>query len=635
MSAAAAGAAAGVVVDAAAGTTADLFDPVPVTARERVPPARAEPPVAQPAPQAALPVPRQLWLALRLPLLPLDALWPRGESAPSSVHPSRPPTGTTPRAVVEGAGAQRRIVACDELATRQGLRPGLKLGAAYALVPELDVRERDPALELRYLQALGRWAIRYTPFVSLEPPDTLLLEVRGSLRLFGGAAALVARASRELAARGWRNVTALAPTPRAATWLSRAAPGTLVESEALLASRLGALAPGCTGWPERVHEALVRLGVRTLGELRRLPRDGLARRFEPQVLAELDEAFGLVPTPRRRHASPERFQERVDLAAELEQVEHLEPAFDRLFERMGRFLRVRNAGVERIVVAFTHRDSKPTCLALGRATPCGEPREWRLLLRERLGRETLRAPVLAIALRTSVALPLETESEALPGLDTERVQANAWTLLDRLRARLGDDAVNGVCLVPEHRPEAAWRRVKPRPATASAMSKRAGPAVKVGDAVRQNDAPAGDVESSGRGSAAGGTKPRRASSSAAGKPSSAAGKPSSQAKLEKLPPQAYAHVLAPRPLWLLAAPQRLRVQQGQPCYGGMLRFESGPERIESGWWDGRDVVRDYYVAVTREGVRLWVYREFGAQARGEFAAQARAESRWFLHGLFG
>jgi protein ImuB len=483
----------------------------------------------------------------------------------------------------------------------------MKLGGAYALVPELDVRERDPALELRHLQALGRWATRYTPFVSLEPPDTLLLEVRGSLRLFGGAAALLARAHRELAARGWQSLAALAPTPRAATWLSRAAPGTLVETEALLAGRLGALGFGCTGWSERTHETLVRLGVRTLGELRRLPRDGLARRFDAQVLRELDEAFGLVPAPRRRHASPERFQERVDLAAELEQVEHLEPAFDRLLERMGRFLRVRNAGVERVVVAFAHRDSKPTCLALGRATPCGEPAEWRLLLRERLGRETLRAPVLAVALRTSVVVPLESESDALPGLATERTQANAWTLLDRLRARLGDEAVNGVCLVPEHRPEAAWRRVKPRPA------RGAGAASELG-------APAA---------------PKVAAKNAAAKASSPPVRPRRTGALDRVAPHAYAHSLAPRPLWLLAAPQRLHVQQGQPCYGGMLRFESGPERIESGWWDGRDVARDYYVAVTREGVRLWIYREFGAQARGELGAQARGESRWFLHGLFG
>ena len=80
--------------------------------------------------------------------------------------------------------------------------------------------------------------------------------------------------------------------------------------------------------------------------------------------------------------------------------------------------------------------------------------------------------------------------------------------------------------------------------------------------------------------------------------------------------------LFPRPLWLLAEPQPLDGGE-HPRYEGRLEFEEGPERIESGWWDGRDVRRDYYVARTAGGMRLWVFRE------------RRAEGRWFLHGVFG
>ncbi len=56
---------------------------------------------------------------------------------------------------------------------------------------------------------------------------------------------------------------------------------------------------------------------------------------------------------------------------------------------------------------------------------------------------------------------------------------------------------------------------------------------------------------------------------------------------------------------------------------GRLEIEDGPERIESGWWDGRDVRRDYYIARTTDGVRLWVFRE------------RRKDGRWFMHGVFG
>ena len=77
-----------------------------------------------------------------------------------------------------------------------------------------------------------------------------------------------------------------------------------------------------------------------------------------------------------------------------------------------------------------------------------------------------------------------------------------------------------------------------------------------------------------------------------------------------------------RPTWLLAEPRPLE-GSGPPCYEGPLEIEDGPERIESGWWDGRDVRRDYYVARNPAGLRLWIFRE------------RRAEGGWFLHGVFG
>ena len=54
------------------------------------------------------------------------------------------------------------------------------------------------------------------------------------------------------------------------------------------------------------------------------------------------------------------------------------------------------------------------------------------------------------------------------------------------------------------------------------------------------------------------------------------------------------------------------------------RLEISPhfERIESGWWDGEDLRRDYHVARGASGVRYWVYREHGTRD-------------WFIHGIFG
>ncbi len=78
----------------------------------------------------------------------------------------------------------------------------------------------------------------------------------------------------------------------------------------------------------------------------------------------------------------------------------------------------------------------------------------------------------------------------------------------------------------------------------------------------------------------------------------------------------------PRPLWILARPAALARRGDTPLFHGALVLEDGPERIEAGWWDGDDVRRDYYVARSRWGMRLWVFRE-------------RRSGRWYLHGLFG
>jgi protein ImuB len=77
----------------------------------------------------------------------------------------------------------------------------------------------------------------------------------------------------------------------------------------------------------------------------------------------------------------------------------------------------------------------------------------------------------------------------------------------------------------------------------------------------------------------------------------------------------------PQPPWLLPQPRPLPEHQGQPQYGGALRLENLPQRIEAGWWDGFDVTRDYFVAHSPAGERLWVFRD-------------RRRGGWYLHGLF-
>ncbi|HUQ27106.1 MAG TPA: DNA polymerase Y family protein [Usitatibacter sp.] len=79
---------------------------------------------------------------------------------------------------------------------------------------------------------------------------------------------------------------------------------------------------------------------------------------------------------------------------------------------------------------------------------------------------------------------------------------------------------------------------------------------------------------------------------------------------------------AARPVWLLNRPHRLITRDDIPSHQGELSFIAGPERIESGWWDGAEVRRDYYVAANARGETYWIFREH------------RGDQGWYLHGVF-
>ena len=72
----------------------------------------------------------------------------------------------------------------------------------------------------------------------------------------------------------------------------------------------------------------------------------------------------------------------------------------------------------------------------------------------------------------------------------------------------------------------------------------------------------------------------------------------------------------------MSKPRLLSEVAAAPCYEGRLTLLAGPERIESGWWDGHDVARDYFVACNPTEALVWIYRE------------RNAGGGWFLHGFF-
>ena len=499
-----------------------------------------------PEPRPAVSTHATLWLCVHLECLSLEAL-----ELPAALTRDNPPL-----AVIDGEGAQRFVLTTNRRARDAGIAPGLKLNAAYALAPQLETLKRDLHSERKMLERLAVWAGGFTSFVSLEPPAALLLEVGGSLRLFGDLETLGNKIKEGLKAQGCTARIGVAPTPLGALWLARAGVQHPVTDLRRLIGALAPLSLSVTHWPEDTLNTLARMGVSTVGQCLRLPRDGFARRLGKTRLNMLDRAVGRLPDPRLPHDAPERFSLRLELPAEMQDVALIMEGVKRLLKNLAEFLLYRQGGVQTLQLRLYHMDLAATKVRLGLSGPSRDAGHIAGLFAERLERFPLPAPVLALTLKSGPVAPLELPSGSLFGRTLETSQYEIPALVERLRARLGMAAVHGVCLVSEHRPEAAWRPVEP---SEGAREEGAG----------------------------------------------------------------YADTPFQRPLWLLAEPEPLRAMNNQPNFEGGLTFLSGPERIETGWWDGSDMRRDYYIARNPEGVRLWLFRE------------CRPPRHWFLHGVFG
>ena len=509
---------------------------------------QASGPVPQPLPET----PNQLWLCLYLPQLPLEA-----RAAQYSAQYS---AQEVPLAICTEKGRRTLIVTPNALAAARGVRAGMPANSALALVPELVLEVRSLPLETAALAQLASWAGQFTPAVSNSSGNALLLEIQGSLRLFNGLDALRARVARGLQALGYQVRMACAPTARAALWLARAGVERPVQTTPDLREALAGIHVHHLGWPERTIQTLLQMGLTTVGDCVRLPREGFARRLGPGRLRELDQAFGRHPEPQRRHVPPACFAAELELPLETTDASLLLEGFQQLFQGLKQALESRQASVRRVRCRLMHPDGRETDLHLGLHQSVGHSEGVGLLpglLRLRLEATTLAAPVTGLALQADLnprEVPVGTD------LLGQYLQPDGGlhTLLERLRARLGGQVVQGFALRAEHRPESAWRAVPD-------------PLAEFGVGAGTGD-------------------PLIASRS--------------------------------RPLWLLPAPEPLGLMTGRPAWHGVLSLECGPERIESGWWDGGDVRRDYYRASNPQGAMLWVYRDLRSRA-------------WYLQGIFG
>ena len=421
-----------------------------------------------------------------------------------------------------------------------------------ALLP--DNRSSDESRRTEALSGLATWCLQFTPRVAVIEPlsesPAVVMELESSVRLFGGKRELVQRIRDECADLGVRQLS-WAPTSLAAVALASA--GVSNGFAKPLAETLDALPLTCLTMCAAHGPTLARLGCQTLGQVRALPRGGISRRFDAQLLGALDQAYGLKPEAHQWVELPDTFHSKLELMARVELAPAMLFGARRLMLQMTGWLAARHCGVTAYTLRWCHDTMRAKTagdggeLTVRTAQPTRDIEHLTRLLAEHLAKVRLLAPVGDLELLAVDVQSLDEKSLSLLPEPTHVGEGLAM-VLERIAARLGPERVLRPVILEDHRIE--WMcHWQPAPA------KRA-------------------------------------------------------RKLNRAPEM-------PQPTFVLPEPLRLAMRAHRPLYQGVLQLLAGPHRVEGGWWDRttkdgeastRHVARDYWVALSEHAGVLWVFQ---------------------------
>lgn len=506
----------------------------------------------------------------------------------------RHPEARTRPFVTVGEQRSRLVIeAVNPRAAGAGLAPGMPLADGRAIVPDVIVRDADPAADAHALKRLARWADGFTPRVMPTGADGLFLDVGGSAHLFGGERALTAAFAAGLERLRLTSRLALAGTPGAAWALARhggKSPAILPRSAgpAEVKKALAGLPVAALRLDADVVEGLVSFGLDTIGTLYPFDPGALAKRFGPSPRRRLEQALGFVEEPVISLPPPLPRESRRAFAEPISAVDGIRAAVEALLEDLCRNLSRAGEGVRRMRLVCHRADGERSVLMVGTSRPLRHTKLLMNLLSEKLGRIDPGFGIEEMVLSAEVVEVVEEEQEDwFARAGTAAAGSGGWAggedgtggreelagLLDRLGNRFGFGSV--ACPVPRQSwlPERAVQLREPL-----ATPRRPGPGWPEGRC---------------------------------------------------------------RPLRLLSPPERVEVVAresggaelaGAPVFfhwrgrRHRLRAAEGPERLECEWWLEDAPPRDYYLAEDEEGRRYWLFRER--------SSDPAAPPRWFLHGFF-
>ncbi len=454
----------------------------------------------------------------------------------------------TPFVLVKQDHGRKLICAGNSIALQQGIDHGMVLADARAIYPSLIVEDDVPDLSLRLLNKLAEWGIRYSPFVALDPPDSLLIDASGCAHLWGTEQSYLNNIISGFNKLGYQTRAAIADTIGAAWGAARfSSNGTVVDAGAQLSALLP-LPPQALRLEPGQIDLLHKLGLRRIAQFIHMPRPALRRRFGKQILQRIDQATGAEEELIESIIPVEPYQERLPCLEPISTATGIEIALQKLLDVLCARLQKEQKGLRQAIFKGYRIDGKTVSIAIGTHRPSSNPKHLFKLFSLKIDQiePDLGIEVFLIEAKKIEQAPPFQEQIWSTACGLENIQLAE--LIDRIAGRVGENNIHRF-LPDEHywpersikkaisldeKPSTEWRTDRPRPTIL-------------------------------------------------------------------LPNPEFIEVTAPIPDY---PPMLFR-------YKGILhkiKRADGPERIEQEWWLQQGQHRDYYYVEDEEGRRYWIFR---------------------------
>jgi protein ImuB len=480
------------------------------------------------------------------------------------------PSLDAPLVLIGHEGRKRVVLAADQAARREGLKPGVVASKAQALVPNLIVMDADPEADQLALEKLAIWMQRHFAPIVAPDGDGLMLDITGTAHLFGGEKAMLVEMVRKLAAAGIGAKIAAAPTYGAAHAAARtvANPIFLLEKDKL-ADALGLLPVSALRLSGEILVALKQLGFDRIEELTNTARAPIALRFGKMISQRLDQAFGRADELFDPILPPEMPRVRQAFAEPIGAAETMVRYTTKLVEQLCADLEVKCLGARKLDLLFFRVDNRIEAIRIGTAKPVRDPKRLAKLLCDKIETVDPGFGVETMTLTALIAEPLA--YRAVSNSLTEAPAPDVSALIDTLANRIGEECLYRMAPVESDIPERATKRV-------TALAPPSGTSWPV-------------------------HWPR---------PSRLLNPPERVETVALLPDHP--------PAFFTWRGRRRKVARAD-----------GPERIFGEWWKAKAetrAVRDYFQVEDESGERFWLYRA------GDGENQTTGSHNWFLHGIF-